>query len=146
MQLRLPISNGTDVSPRHGLVKEVPGGSETILVVDDEPDLVVVTEKILQSLGYEVITVASVSSALTVLQSQRRVDLLLSDVVMPGGVLGPELAQLARDARPSIRVVLMSGYVDLQRFSDKAMDASIPLLSKPFRKAELATVVRQALA
>jgi CheY-like chemotaxis protein len=96
----------------------------------------------LSGLGYAVTTASNAADALEVLRSDARIDLLFSDVVMPGGVSGVSLARTARELRPGMRVLLTSGVV-----GDGAAVAAreFPLLDKPYEAAELARRLRELL-
>lgn len=124
---------------------ELARGDETILVVDDEPDLLALAVEHLTSLGYTTLSAANGVAALALLKQSAHIDLLLTDVVMPGGMLGTELAVHAQQLRPALQVVLCSGFPkkiqDNPRYAQYAKD----ILSKPFRKSDLAFAVRQKL-
>ena len=121
------------------------GGHEAILLVDDNPTLRAVVERRLIALGYKVLTAENGPSALAMIRSAVAIDLLLTDIVMPGGLSGYELAKAARDLRPGIRVLFMTGYAD-DLPDDRGIDANQgPLLRKPFRQRDLAQAIRTAL-
>lgn len=119
-------------------------GSSSILVVDDEVELLQLAREYLLDLGYSVFTTENAAEALEIL-SQENIDLLFSDVVMPGGMNGYELAQQATQIQPQLKVLLTSGFAaksiaqnDLQKFSEN-------LLSKPYRRDDLAKRIRLVL-
>src|SRR6185295_17505720 len=87
------------------------GGTERILLVEDDATVLALTLNVLTGLGYQVTTATNAAEALTILQSGRELDLLFTDVVMPGGVSGLSLARTARELRPMLRVLLTSGFV-----------------------------------
>jgi CheY-like chemotaxis protein len=113
----------------------------TVLVVDDEPEILAIAAEILQEGGYRVIEAASPLRALDVLEHEPAVELLFTDVIMPG-MNGFELAQRARALRPDLRVLYTSGYV---RDATEAPGAA-RMLRKPWRAAQLEDEVRHALA
>jgi signal transduction histidine kinase len=117
---------------------------EVVLVVEDDAALRKLTTGLLRSLGYEVIDAPNGPSALPLLGSATRIDLLLTDVVLPDGMSGPVLAHEAGKLRPGLRSLYMSGYTAsaLDQFTAAGGEA---LLTKPFRKAELARRVRLRL-
>jgi signal transduction histidine kinase/CheY-like chemotaxis protein len=121
------------------------GGADTpmarVLVVDDEPELCALASDWLESLGYSVATTHSPAQALDLLQ-QGRFDVLFTDVVMPGGMDGLELARKARKMQPDLRVLLASGYA--QSLLD-ATELPGPLLNKPYRKKDIASAMREVL-
>ncbi|MFN4016110.1 MAG: PAS domain S-box protein [Reyranella sp.] len=125
---------------------EIPGGTERILVVEDEASVRVLVVSQLEKLGYRVTEAGNGSEALAMLRRDPdAIDLLLTDVVMPGPVSGDILADEATRLRPGLPVVLMSGYPEGTIAATGQSPPGQILLSKPFRKAELARVVRTAL-
>jgi PAS domain S-box-containing protein len=127
-------------------IRSLPGGQERILLVDDDPMVRSSVLKQLNSLGYQVTEAKNAKDAIKHFETAvQPFDLILSDVVMPGGVSGWTLANEVRRRWPEARIVLMSGYADGAGTSDTPVDKSVRLLSKPFGKAELALMVRQAL-
>ncbi|MEP3245822.1 MAG: transporter substrate-binding domain-containing protein [Sneathiella sp.] len=128
----------------------LPGGSESILVVDDEEILVHIAVSHLNSLGYKTMTAHNVDEALRLLKSEHKFDLLFSDVVMPGGAGGFELAQEARALHPELKVLLTSGFAKTRnkaqgRKSPEVAEFSGSMLAKPYSKEELAIVVRRVI-
>jgi PAS domain S-box-containing protein len=121
-------------------------GSETILVVEDDPLVRWSVEHQLLSLGYRVITAANGLEGLEVIKSNEPVDLLLTDVIMPSGLNGPALAQAALAVRPALRLLYTSGYTEKAIVHSGELACGAPLLSKPYVRAELARMVRGALA
>lgn len=125
---------------------EVLQGSETILVVDDEPEILAVIRHSLEAMGYTVFTAASAEEALLLVEDGReKIDLLLTDVVMPG-MTGHGLATMAQAVDPRIRVLFMSGYTDsmLEEHGVSRMHANF--ISKPLSPGELAIKLRKMLA
>ena len=111
-----------------------------VLVVEDDPDVLDVAVESLRMLGYDVLTASDGPSALAVLQQNPGIQFLLSDVIMPNGMNGVELARLAVRLRPTLRVLLASGY-PMAGLSDKdgmAAHEEFPFLSKPYRGSQLA--------
>jgi signal transduction histidine kinase len=117
-----------------------PGGNETVLIVDDNEDVRDVSAVIVGSLGYEVLTAGDATEALALIRSRRDIDLLVSDVVMSGGVDGFELARRAHALHPGLPVLLMSGYP-----AGSVEKSDFPILHKPYRRPELARYIRAAL-
>jgi len=124
----------------------VPAGAGTILVVEDEDDVRAVTSETLTVLGYEVEAATNAEEALAILRAGRPIDLLLSDVVMPQGLSGVELAHQARALRPGLKILLVSGYAEnvLERLG--ACSDIFQILAKPYRQSVLADTVRAILA
>jgi len=122
------------------------GGSETILVVDDEQDILDNVAAILRDFGYRVLTACSADDALARLAGLGRIDLLFTDVIMPGNVSATELAAKARALHPEVRVLFTSGYTENAMIHNGRLDEGINLLSKPYGRAELASAVRTLLS
>lgn len=122
-----------------------PHGTETILVVEDNPDVRRLVRRQLSELGYTVHEASHGPEALRTLQSDLPVDLLFTDIIMPEGLTGYELARLARESRPGLKVLFTSGYTAIGAGHDNDSRAGGPLLSKPYRKRDLAHFVRGAL-
>ena len=122
-----------------------PGGEENILVLEDDDHVRELTRVMLESLGYTVKAAADGAGALLILESGEAVDLVLSDIVLKGQMSGPEFAKHARDLIPDITVTYMSGYTTEELRKTNQMDPNQVLLSKPFKKADLARHVRNAL-
>ncbi len=106
-----------------------------LLVVEDDPQVLAVTVEVLRELGYDVVTAGDAKSALELLEAGVEADLLFSDVVMPGGCNGVELAKRARALRPDLKVLLSSGYVG--QAVSLAADA-FELIDKPYERSTLA--------
>ncbi|NNU82037.1 PAS domain S-box protein [Halovulum dunhuangense] len=123
----------------------IAGGTESILVVEDDPGVRDHVSTQLRGLGYVVLEASSGNEAMDVLRRTPDVDLLLTDVVMPGGMGGRELAEAARGLRPDIRILFTSGYTESSFVHDGRLDPNIILLSKPYRREDLASKVREAL-
>ncbi len=119
------------------------GSDEIILVVEDDPDVRSLAVLQLESLGYRVIQAANGESALDAVETAGRIDLLFTDVVLPGGMSGPEIAEAVRRRRPEARVLFMSGYSD--GATDGIAGGDWPFLQKPFRKGDLARMVRRSI-
>ncbi len=123
----------------------LPGGSETILVVEDEESVRAIVGEQLRSLGYKVKQASNAEEALAELHAGR-FDLVLTDVVMPGRLNGKGLSDEVERLWPHTRVVFMSGYSENALMHDGRLDSGVMLLAKPHLKADLARIVRSALA
>jgi PAS domain S-box-containing protein len=134
-------AQGSRLAPKGGSA----GGGEKLLVVEDDPDVLSLLSAQLASLGYQVLRARDGMSALAALEANNDVALLLSDVILPGRMTGPQIADRARAIRPELPVVYMSGYTDNAIPQNGAAPASVRLLQKPFTKSELAAVIRAAL-
>jgi CheY-like chemotaxis protein len=118
---------------------------ETVLVVEDDPDVRALSVELLSDLGYQVMEAATGPAALEQLGSTTRINLLLTDVVLPGGMNGRELAAGVEQCAPGIPVLYMSGYAEDVITHHGRLDPDAELLLKPFRRAGLARAVRKIL-
>jgi signal transduction histidine kinase/ActR/RegA family two-component response regulator len=122
------------------------GGKEIILVVEDEEALRELVREILEGQGYHVLEAGSGAQALCVWEAHgKKVDLLLSDIIMPGDMTGRELAGKLHEADPRLQVILTSGYSQDMIERDELLDERIKFFSKPYRPDQLAQVVRESL-
>jgi PAS domain S-box-containing protein len=121
-----------------------PRGSERILLVEDNVEVRTVVASSLEDLGYRVATASSAQEALELLRAGSPVNLLFTDVVMPGGVSGLELSRQARRLRPDLKVLTTSGHMG-RIDADSAEARDVPTLPKPYGRSDLAQAVRRAL-
>ncbi|WP_288381520.1 histidine kinase famiy protein [uncultured Massilia sp.] len=119
-------------------------GRRTILVVDDSNEVRELAEQQLRGLGYRVLSAASGEAALELMDRYGSIDLLFTDIIMPGGMNGLRLAELVRARQPEVPVLLATGYIDSLP-APIGGATTLPLLTKPYRLNELAERVRQAL-
>ncbi|MCF4128798.1 histidine kinase famiy protein [Methylobacterium sp. SyP6R] len=119
-------------------------GDETVLVVEDSDDVRALAREYLESLGYRVLAARDGEEALGILEGEERIDLLFSDIVMPGGVNGLILAERAGRMRPDLPVLLTTGYNE-DLVAEGPATPTMDVLGKPYRKAELADRIRAAL-
>ncbi len=122
------------------------GGTETILVAEDDEGVRTTVVEMLTDLGYYVLKSKDAQSALTVIESGAHIDLLFTDVVMPGPLRSPELARMARERLPDIAVLYTSGYTENSIVHGGRLDPGLELLSKPYTREELARKIRHVLA
>ena len=120
-------------------------GGEKILVVEDNDELRDYASEVLEGLGYRVIRASNGVAALEILNGKTEIDLLLTDVVMPGGVNGKQLADEAARQRPGLRVLYMTGYTRNAIIHQGRLDLGINIINKPFSFEDLASKVRQVL-
>jgi signal transduction histidine kinase/ActR/RegA family two-component response regulator len=132
-----PQTQATAVEPVHG--------KSHILLVEDDPLVLEYASSQLESLGYSVTTAINGRAALALLAQLHDVDLLLTDIVMPGGLTGYDLARMAAEVRPDLKVLFTSGYSEHASDSLPGQRSTAALLSKPYRRAELALRVKVAL-
>jgi PAS domain S-box-containing protein len=121
------------------------GGYETVLMVEDNEHLRRSTARQLTELGYQVIDVPDAEAALPILESQQQIDLLFSDVVMPGGIDGVGLARRAVRLRPKLRILLTSGLLTARSRGRRDGTPEFRLLSKPYQRNDLAGTLREML-
>jgi PAS domain S-box-containing protein len=124
----------------------VRGGDETILVVEDDEEVREAAVALLTDLGYRVLKAKDASSALGVVESGLAIDLLFTDVVMPGPMRSPELARKAKERLPSLAVLFTSGYTENAIVHGGRLDRGVELLGKPYSRDQLARKVRHVLA
>jgi signal transduction histidine kinase/DNA-binding response OmpR family regulator len=117
-------------------------GAERLLVVEDDQEVLSLTVEMLSDLGYEVVTATDAAKALEVLETGEPIELLFSDVVMPGGMSGIELARVARGMRADMHVLLTSGYVGAKA---SLAESEFPLIDKPYERTVLAARLRELL-
>ncbi|MGF6573378.1 PAS domain S-box-containing protein [Paraburkholderia sp. GAS333] len=123
----------------------VPGteAGETVVVVDDEPSVRMLITDVLEELGYTVIEAADSVAGLKLLQSNIRVDLLVSDVGLPGGMNGRQMADAARQTRPDLKVLFITGYAENSVISNGHLEPGMQVMTKPFALETFAARVRQ---
>ena len=126
--------------------REVVGGSETILVAEDDEQVCATVVSLLTELGYQVLKAGDAAAALAVIESGARIDLLFTDVVMPGPLRSPDLARKARERIPGLAVLFTSGYTQNAIVHGGRLDAGVELLSKPYTREALARKIRHVLA
>lgn len=121
------------------------GHAETILVVEDDEDVRTYTTSIVRELGYKVLTASDGESALSVLRQNTGIDMLFTDVGLPGGMTGRILADKAREIRPNLKVLFTTGYARNAIVHDGRLDAGVQLITKPFTFEDLARKIRAVL-
>jgi PAS domain S-box-containing protein len=122
------------------------GGDATVLVVDDEPSVRVIVREVLQELGYEVLEAENGASGLQILESGIGLDLLITDVGLPGGINGRQLADAAQAARPSLKILFITGYAETAVVGDVHLKSGMHILVKPFTIQTLAERVLEVIA
>ena len=121
------------------------GGNETILLVEDEPSVSSFSSQFLSSLGYRVLVAENAVQALNLLMLADNVDLLFTDVIMPGGMDGGELAKQALALKPGLKVLYTSGYTENALLKEGKLDSLLNFLSKPYTLASMAARIRRTL-
>jgi signal transduction histidine kinase/ActR/RegA family two-component response regulator len=124
---------------------ELPTGTETILLVEDDEMVRAHVQRMLEGLGYQVLAAPDGPRALSIIEQGYVIDLLLTDVVMPGGLTGKLLAEASVHRRPGLKVIFMSGYTENAIVHHGRLDPGVHLLKKPFRQRDLAEKLRTVL-
>ncbi|SAK89047.1 sensor kinase/response regulator fusion protein [Caballeronia catudaia] len=145
VKIYLPRSmeKAIDLEPRQPVV--LTGGSETILVVEDDRGVQATAVETLRQFGYTVLKADDAQSALVIVQSGIHIDLLFTDVVMPGTMRSTELAKLATRMLPHLKVLFTSGYTQNAIVHGGRLDEGVHLLSKPYSREQLASKIRRML-
>ena len=128
------------------LLAEAVGGSETILVVEDDSQVRDTVVDLVAALGYQVLKAKDAHSALAIIESGVPIDMLFTDVVMPGPLRSPDLAQRAKAALPGIAVLFTSGYPENAIVHGGRLESGVALLSKPYGRIDLARKIRHMFA
>ncbi|MEA1830879.1 GAF domain-containing protein [Methylobacterium durans] len=118
---------------------------ETVLVVDDEPSVRMLVTDVLEDLGYTAIEAADGASGLKILQTNVRVDLLVTDVGLPGSMNGRQVADAARVTRPDLKVLFITGYAETAMLRDGSLDPGMQVMTKPFVMETLADRIREMI-
>ena len=147
VSLFLPLA-GADLQPAamHAPAVTPSASPRTVLVVEDEPDVRTIVRRQLESLGHRVLVAEAATEALLLIQGPGAPDLLLTDVVLKTGINGIDLAQAAREARPGLPIIFMSGYTAVPEAQQRIRDTGAPLLSKPFTTPQLERAVNAVCA
>jgi PAS domain S-box-containing protein len=147
VKIYLPRATGLQQTPAEALVSStVEGGHETILVVEDDTLVRRYVMTQIQSLGYATLEASNASDALRIIDDVPAIDLLFTDVIMPGSMNGRQLVDEAVKRRPGLKTLYTSGYTENAIVHHGRLDSGVLLLAKPYRKAELARMIRLALA
>ncbi|MBT9371613.1 PAS domain S-box protein [Rhizobium sp. CSW-27] len=152
---------GTEVFiylPRHGTsapaadapaapekVSFAKGAGETVLVVDDEPLVRVLITEVLEELGYRALEAGEAAEALPHLESEKRIDLMVTDVGLPNGINGRQLADAARTLRPGLKILFITGYAENAMLNQNNLEPGMHVMTKPFAMDALANRIRQLI-
>jgi CheY-like chemotaxis protein len=120
-------------------------GGGTVLVVDDEPDLLEIAQAYLTEMGYTALRADNAARALDTLALHKEIDLMITDIIMPGGMNGAELARKARELSPRLKIIYSSGYPSDALVERSGTRVDGPLLRKPYQRAEFAAIIQRAL-
>lgn len=135
----------SEVSETPVVEEGIHGVGETVLVVEDDELVRLHAESQLEEFGYKVLSANSGPAALEIIEKESGIDLLFTDVIMSGGMNGPELVDIARRIRPKLKVLYTSGYTENAVIHHGRLDEGVQLLQKPYRRNELAKKVQDAL-
>jgi PAS domain S-box-containing protein len=146
VKIYLPRATGLNQTAAEALVSvDIEGGSEAVLVVEDDPLVRRYVMTQIESLGYTTLEAANATDALHVIDNGADIDLLFTDVIMPGHMNGRQLVDEALKRRPGLKTLYTSGYTENAIVHHGRLDSGVLLLAKPYRKSELARMIRLAL-
>ncbi len=147
MRLYLPRHHGT-VRPHAVPATPAPRQADagwTVLLVDDEPTVRMLVTDALQELGYTALEAADGAAGLDILRQDRRIDLLITDVGLPGGMNGRQVADAARMVRPGLKVLFITGYAETAVLDDGQLEPGMHILTKPFAMEALGSRIRRVI-
>ncbi|MDB5359799.1 MAG: hybrid sensor histidine kinase/response regulator [Rhodospirillales bacterium] len=121
------------------------GAGETVLVIDDEPTIRMLIVEVLEENGYTAIEAADGAAGLRILESDARIDLLITDVGLPGGINGRQVADAARVGRPGLKVLFVTGYAENAAVGNGYLAAGMAVITKPFAMAMLGNKIREMI-
>jgi len=145
VRVYLPRSTGMAVEPARSKASGLKHGNETILVVEDDAKVRETVVDLLNGLGYAVLKANNAEQALAVVESGVHIDMLFTDVVMPGALRSPEMVRRAVQKLPALKVLYTSGYTQNAIVHGGRLDPGVELLSKPYSRQQLAFKIRQVL-
>jgi PAS domain S-box-containing protein len=147
VKILLPRAGKSETEDEAAALAEVPRAElgETVLVVDDEATIRMLVTEVLEELGYVPLEAADAAEGLKILQSKARIDLLISDVGLPGGMNGRQMADAARHLRPGLKVLFITGYAEQTVVSGGTLEAGMHVMSKPFPLDALAARIKSIL-
>jgi CheY-like chemotaxis protein len=144
--LYLPRHTGpADDDLDEAITQTDPGHGERVLVIDDEATVRMVIAETLESYGYRVLEAVDGPSGLRILESGARIDLLITDVGLPGGMNGRQIADLARVTRPGLKTLFITGYAETAALGDGRLEPGMEVITKPFAMTAFAQKVRELL-
>ena len=147
LRLWLPRSEASPANAEQGQSERVPrsAAGETLLVVEDQQDVRDAVVSALEALGYKTLVATSGEQAMEILEKGQRIDLIFSDIVMPGGMTGFDLIAWARQKQPNIKIILATGFAEMAPSGLTSLPDDVPVIQKPYRQAKLAEVIRRLL-
>jgi PAS domain S-box-containing protein len=146
VRLYLPRHQGAVASTvgDDGRVTPIQGGGETVLLVEDDPSIRLLVGEVLHEIGYAALEAADGQAAMALLESDARLDLMITDVGLPG-INGRQLADIARERRPNLKVLFLTGYAEHATARSDFLVAGMEMMTKPFAVGELARKIRQMI-
>jgi PAS domain S-box-containing protein len=146
VKIYLPRATGlTQTAAEAQAGSKIVGGSELILIVEDDAMVRKYVRTQIEGLGYATLAAANAAEALEVIDANAQIDLLFTDVIMPGAMNGRQLVDEAQRRRPGLKTLFTSGYTENAIVHHGRLDSGVLLLAKPYRKSELARMIRTAL-
>jgi len=145
VSLYLPLAEGVSVPVKALAITPKAKISGVALVVDDEVDLLEIAVAYLEEMGFRVFQALDSISALSIVEREPRIDLLVTDIVMPGGMNGVELANSIHQLKPNIKIVYLSGFPSERLAEKSGMQVKGPLLRKPYQKQEFIDFIHRAM-
>jgi CheY-like chemotaxis protein len=121
------------------------GDGEAVLVIDDEPTVRMLIAEVLEEQGYKAIEASDGPAGLRILQSPAKIDLLITDVGLPGGINGRQLADAARVFRPELKVLFITGYAENAVVGNGHLERGMQIVTKPFVMDDLARKIREII-
>jgi CheY-like chemotaxis protein len=147
VKIYLPRTNRTETrAPPRPIEADIDADAHTILVVEDEEAVRAAAVSMLDELGYRRIEAGDAQEAMDIIESGAQIDLVFSDVVMPGPLSARAFAERLRDVRPDLPILFTSGYTDNAIIHHGRLDEGVNLISKPYARAELAQRLAQMLS
>ncbi len=122
-----------------------PGTGEAVLIVDDEPLIRMLVREVVEESGYLALEAGDAASALATLRSEVRIDLLIADLGLPGGMNGRQMADAALQARPELKVLFITGYIDHPALNPASLTAGMQVMMKPFSIDGLTSTLRNMI-
>jgi CheY-like chemotaxis protein len=146
IKIYLPRSGAQPLQPQAASGAVTEGGSETVLIVEDDPLVLNYVTTQLENLGYRTLQAGNAAEAIAIAEGGAAFDLLFTDVIMTGAMNGRQLADEMARRRPGIKILFTSGYTENAIVHHGRLDPGVLLLAKPYRNSELARMIRRALA
>jgi len=146
VSLYLPIAEGAHLKPQPIIEKPIAGQlGGTVLVVDDEADILEIAVSYLTEMGFRVLQATDGASAVAIAEREPEINLLITDIVMPGGMNGLELSEKIKQVKPAIKILYSSGYTSDALSEKRGIKIDAPLLDKPYQRSEFIAMVQKVM-